>query len=49
MTKGAETAIETIDLDRFVDGTNRDGVARQVARSCEEIGFIIVSGDVLAQ
>lgn len=47
MTKGAETAIETIDLDRFVDGTNRNGVARQVARSCEEIGFIIVSGDVL--
>ncbi len=40
-------AIQTIDLDRFLDGTDRDGVARQVARACEEIGFIIVSGSAL--
>jgi isopenicillin N synthase-like dioxygenase len=47
MTKGGAMAIQTIDLDRFVDGTDRDGVAQQVARACEEIGFIIVSGNAL--
>jgi len=47
MTTGDVMAIQTIDLDRFVDGSDRDGVARQAARACEEIGFIIVSGRVL--
>jgi isopenicillin N synthase-like dioxygenase len=40
-------AIQTIHLDRFVNGTDRDGVAHQVARACEEIGFIILSGNAL--
>lgn len=39
--------IQTIHLDRFLDGTDRDGIARQVVRACEEIGFIIVSGSAL--
>ena len=47
VTEGDTMAIQTIDLDRFVDGTDRAGVAHQVARACEEIGFIILSGNAL--
>lgn len=39
--------IRTIDLRRFIDGSDRAGVARQVARACEEVGFLIVSGHSL--
>ncbi|HUZ64387.1 MAG TPA: 2-oxoglutarate and iron-dependent oxygenase domain-containing protein [Acetobacteraceae bacterium] len=39
--------IQTIDLSRFMDGSDRAGVARQVARACEEVGFLIVSAHSL--
>lgn len=36
--------IPVIDIAPFRDGSDKQGVARQVARACEEIGFFCVSG-----
>jgi isopenicillin N synthase-like dioxygenase len=47
MMKGETMGIQIIDLNSFINGADRQGVAHQVACACEEIGFIVVSGSVL--
>jgi len=47
MMQGGVLDIQAIDLRHFIDGTDPQGVARQVARACQEIGFVIVSGHAL--
>ncbi|MFT5193674.1 MAG: isopenicillin N synthase-like dioxygenase, partial [Candidatus Promineifilaceae bacterium] len=38
------TNIPIIDLGPYLDGTDKMGVAQQIGRACEEIGFFTVSG-----
>lgn len=38
------TQIPVIDLGPYLDGTDKMGVAQQIGRACEEIGFFTISG-----
>jgi isopenicillin N synthase-like dioxygenase len=37
-------SIPTIDIAPYLDGTDKQGVATQVGKACEEIGFFMISG-----
>jgi isopenicillin N synthase-like dioxygenase len=40
--------VPVIDIGPFRDGTDKSGVARAVAKACEEVGFFCVSGHGVA-
>ena len=43
-------SVPTIDISRFTHGTasERDAVVRQVAETCERIGFFLIEGHGVA-
>ena len=40
--------VPTIDIAPFLDGSGKEAVARRIARACEEIGFLAVTGHGIA-
>lgn len=41
--------VPVIDVAPYLDGSDKEGVARQVAAACENIGFLVISGHGVPQ